>query len=137
MHILTSKRLLCPWRWFFTKLCSLPGADRIAIKTGAIVIANGEAISVLRAAGVPEEQLVPVAGGERMPLFTRKTRMAATNGEVDVAPGPPGAPPRPDHKFAVASVHVWPSLHCLMPGKSHAEIPEVMDTGKVRCSILP
>ncbi|KAF2650003.1 Metallo-hydrolase/oxidoreductase [Lophiostoma macrostomum CBS 122681] len=108
----------------------LPGADRIAINTGAIVIANGEAISVLRAAGVPEEQLVPVAGGERVPLFTRESRLEAKRGEVSVAPGPPGAPPRPDNKLAVASVHVWPSLHCLMPGKSHAEIPDVMDTGK-------
>jgi hypothetical protein len=38
---------------------------------------------------------------------------------------------RPEDRLAVASVHVWPSLHCLMPGKSHDEIPEVMDTGKV------
>ncbi|KAK3112405.1 hypothetical protein LTR53_011352 [Teratosphaeriaceae sp. CCFEE 6253] len=28
------------------------------------------------------------------------------------------------------SVHVWPSLHCLMPGLSHADVPEIMDTGK-------
>lgn len=28
------------------------------------------------------------------------------------------------------AVHVWPSLHCLMPGASHADIPQVMDTGK-------
>ncbi|GIZ45812.1 hypothetical protein CKM354_000896300 [Cercospora kikuchii] len=108
----------------------LPGADRIAIKTGAIVIANGEAINVLRNAGVPEEQLVPVAGGERVPLFTRKVRYAAKRGEVDVEPGPPGAPSSPHHKLAVAAVHIWPSLHCLMPGKSHADIPDVMDTGK-------
>jgi hypothetical protein len=47
---------------------SLPGADKIAIKTGAIVVGNGEAINVLRAAGVPEGQLVPVSGGERVPL---------------------------------------------------------------------
>lgn len=36
-------------------LGSLPGADRIAIRTGAIVIANGEAIHYLRKAGVLEE----------------------------------------------------------------------------------
>ncbi|KAF6784892.1 hypothetical protein CMUS01_16588, partial [Colletotrichum musicola] len=35
----------------------LPGADRIAKKTGATVIANGEAITLLRSAGVHESQL--------------------------------------------------------------------------------
>ena len=115
---------------------SLPGADRIAINTGAIVIANGEAINVLRQAGVPEDQLVPVSGGERIPLFTKETRLAAVEGTVELAPGPPGAPPRPAFELAAASVHVWPSLHCLMPGKSHADIPDVMDTGKVRCTSL-
>jgi hypothetical protein len=114
------------------RLCSLPGADRIAIKTGAVVVGNGEAINVLRAAGVPESQLVPVSGGERIPLFSSTLRQAAVRGEVECAPGPPGAPPVPDTRFAVASVHVWPSLHCLMPGSSHADVPDVMDTGKVR-----
>lgn len=33
---------------------SLPGSDPIAKKTGAIVIANGGAINLLRCAGVPE-----------------------------------------------------------------------------------
>ncbi|WPA99377.1 uncharacterized protein RHO25_003994 [Cercospora beticola] len=108
----------------------LPGADRIAINTGAIIIANGEAINVLRNAGVPEEQLVPVAGGERVPLFTRQVRDAAKRGEVYVEPGPPGAPSSPHYRLSVAAVHIWPSLHCLMPGKSHADIPDVMDTGK-------
>jgi hypothetical protein len=70
---------------------SLPGADRIAIKTGAHVIANGEAINDPRSAGVPEDQLIPVAGGERIPLFTLESRQAATRGEVDVTPGPPEA----------------------------------------------
>jgi hypothetical protein len=110
---------------------SLPGADRIAINTGAIVVGNGEAIKVLRAAGIPEHQLVPVSGGERVPLFPSTIRQAAALGEVDRAPGPPGAPPLPGTKHAVASVHIWPSLHCLMPGSSHADVPEVMDTGKV------
>ncbi|KAK1497077.1 hypothetical protein CTAM01_08089 [Colletotrichum tamarilloi] len=108
----------------------LPGADRIAIKTGAHVIANGEAINVLRSAGVPEDQLIPVSGGERIPLFPFKCRQAAARGEVDIAPGPPGAPPAPDARLAAASVHVWPSLHCLMPGGSHADVPAIMDTGK-------
>ena len=114
-----------------TLVCSLPGADRIAIKTGAVVIGNGEAINVLRAAGVAERQLVPVSGGERVPLFPSRLRRAAVLGEVDRAPGPPDAPPLPGTRHAVASVHVWPSLHCLMPGNSHADVPEVMDTGKV------
>ncbi|KAI5363916.1 hypothetical protein Slin15195_G095710 [Septoria linicola] len=104
--------------------------NRIAIKTGALVIANGEAINVLRSAGVPEQQLVPVSGGERVPLFARHVRDAAMRGEGELEPGPPGAPLNPSHKLAAASVHVWPSLHCLMPGESHADIPDVMDTGK-------
>ncbi|KAI8250281.1 2, 4-dichlorophenol 6-monooxygenase [Colletotrichum sp. SAR 10_98] len=108
----------------------LPGADKIAIKTGAHVIANGEAINVLRLAGVPEDQLIPVSGGERVPLFTLECRQAAARSEVDIAPGPPGAPAAPDAKLAAASVHVWPSLHCLMPGGSHADVPAIMDTGK-------
>lgn len=102
----------------------------MAIKTGAHVIANGEAINILRSAGVPEDQLIPVSGGERIPLFTHKCRQAAARGEVDIAPGPPGAPTRPDARLAAASVHVWPSLHCLLPGSSPADLPEIMDTGK-------
>ncbi|KAK0109973.1 hypothetical protein ONS95_002640 [Cadophora gregata] len=107
----------------------LPGADRIAIKTGAIVIANCEAISHLRAAGVPEAQLMPVAGGERIPLFTKGFRQAAAAGIIELQPGPPAAPPVPHHSLAAFSVHVWPSLHCLMPG-SHTDIPDVIDSGK-------
>ena len=99
------------------------------------MIANGEAINILRSMGVPEEQLMPVAGGERVPLFTREVRTAAAKGEVAIASGPPSAPRRPAEKLAVASVHVWPSLHCLMPGTSHADIPDEMDTGKVRIVI--
>lgn len=111
-------------------LSSLPGADRIALKTGAVVIANPEAINVLRQAGVAEAQLVPVAGGERIPLFTKKHREMALTGEIETAPGPPGKPATPHEALAVASVHVWPSLHCLMPGMSHADVPDIMDTGK-------
>lgn len=83
----------------------LPGCDRLAKQTGAIVIANGEAINVLREAGVPEQQLLPVAGGERIPLFTRATHQAAREGKVATAPGPPGAPARPDDSLAVMAVH--------------------------------
>ncbi|KAK5688093.1 hypothetical protein LTS10_000071 [Elasticomyces elasticus] len=109
---------------------SLPGADLIALKTGAIVIANGEAINVLRSAGVPDEQLVPVAGGERVPLFSQEVRNQADRGEGVLADGPPAAPRKPHHSRATMSVHVWPSLHCLMPGLVHADVPEIMDTGK-------
>ncbi|KAL2837589.1 hypothetical protein BJX68DRAFT_272984 [Aspergillus pseudodeflectus] len=109
----------------------LPGADRLALKTGAIVIGDYEAINVLQKAGVPDEQLLPVSGGERIPLFTREVRDAAARGEGRLLPSaPPGAPHQPDPSLAVCSVHVWPSLHCLMPG-THAQIPDIMDTGRV------
>ncbi|KAK1849350.1 putative FAD dependent oxidoreductase [Colletotrichum chrysophilum] len=107
----------------------LPGADRIAKKTGAIVIANGEAINLLRSAGVHEFQLFPVAGGERIPMFTKADRDAAVAGKIPLANGPPGAPARPHHSRAVMSVHVWPSLHALMPGSGHHDIPDEIDTG--------
>ncbi|KAK3638800.1 hypothetical protein LTR56_012907 [Elasticomyces elasticus] len=109
----------------------LPGCDRLAKRTGAVVVANGEAINVLREAGVPEDQLLPVAGGERIPLFAREDREAAQKGKGHVAPGPPGAPLLPDASLAVMAVHAWPSLHCLLPGTSHADIPDSMDTGTV------
>ncbi|USP74765.1 hypothetical protein yc1106_02039 [Curvularia clavata] len=105
----------------------LPGADRIAIKTGAIVIANGEAIQCLRNAGVPEEQLIPVAGGERIPLFTHAVRQRARQDPSLRAKGLPGAPIFPVHTLASLSVHVWPSLHCMMP-EDH---PQVIDTATV------
>lgn len=44
--------------------------------------------------------------------------------------GPPGAPPEPHHTLAVAEVHIWPSLHCLMPG-SHDMLPDTFDSGAV------
>ncbi|KAI5238530.1 hypothetical protein E4T42_08969 [Aureobasidium subglaciale] len=122
----------------------LPGCDRLAKQTGAIVIANGEAINTLREAGVSEDQLIPVAGGERIPLFTKATRLAALEDEVATAPRPPGAPRRPEDSLATMAVHAvsiprkscklnphksqWPSLHCMLPGKSHADIPDEMDT---------
>lgn len=112
---------------------SLPGADRLAKKTGAIIIANGEAITVMRAAGVPEAQLQPVAGGERIPLFTRAQRSdaiaaAATSATSVAGPPAPPQPPQPPPEAAVADVHVWPALHCLLPPGGHAALPEVLDT---------
>ena len=83
----------------------LPGCDRLAKQTGATVIANGEAINVLREAGVSEEQLLPVSGGERVPLFTREAREAARRGEGALAPGPPGAPLLPESILAAMAVH--------------------------------
>ncbi|KAH7142872.1 hypothetical protein B0J13DRAFT_608135 [Dactylonectria estremocensis] len=107
----------------------LPGADRLSIRTGAIVIGNCEAIRLLRDAGVPETQLLPVAGGERIPLFTRAIREQASNGTCLLAPGRPGAPPLPHSDLAALAVHVWPSLHGLLPDL--AEPPAVFDSGHV------
>lgn len=110
-------------------IVSLPGADRLALKTGAIVIANTEAISCLRRAGVPEAQLMAVAGGERVPLYNKDILAKAAAREIDLAPGPPTAPPRPHVRYAAMAVHVWPSLHSLMPGNTHHDLPDVFDTG--------
>ncbi|MEJ2889659.1 MBL fold metallo-hydrolase [Actinomycetospora aeridis] len=44
------------------------GAERIAVRTGATVVGSYESVRVLAAAGVPEEQLMAVAGGERVAL---------------------------------------------------------------------
>jgi L-ascorbate metabolism protein UlaG (beta-lactamase superfamily) len=40
------------------------GADAIALRTGATVIASPESVRCLRARGVPEQQLLTVTGGE-------------------------------------------------------------------------
>lgn len=110
-----------------TREYSLPGTDRLAIATGAIVVANCEAINLLRLAGVPEEQLLPVQGGERLPLFTKEVRERAKRGELALAGFPPGRPPYPHHSLAALSVHVWPSLHAFLPHPT----PEVIDSGTV------
>ncbi|KAL2832204.1 hypothetical protein BJY01DRAFT_254023 [Aspergillus pseudoustus] len=90
----------------------LPGADRIAKKTGAIIYANCEAINVMRLAGVPEQQLFPVQGGERVPLYTRDQR----------------ALPEAERPAPACSVHIWPSLHCFGPPGEHRHFPDVIDT---------
>lgn len=46
----------------------LYGAERIAVRTGARVIGSYETVRVLAAAGVPDDQLLPVSGGERIEL---------------------------------------------------------------------
>jgi hypothetical protein len=46
----------------------LYGAERIAVRTGAKVVGSYESIRILAEAGVPERQLIPVAGGERIEL---------------------------------------------------------------------
>ncbi|KAF0637908.1 hypothetical protein FPSE5266_03750 [Fusarium pseudograminearum] len=106
----------------------LPGADQLALRTGATVIANCEAINRLRDAGVPETQLIPVSGGERVPLFTKDILNKAVEGTIDQAPAPPGAPHRPHVKYATMAVHVWPSLHSLIPGVTPHDLPEHFDT---------
>ncbi|KAH7187984.1 hypothetical protein DER44DRAFT_852964 [Fusarium oxysporum] len=103
----------------------LPGADVIAKRTGAIIVANGEAINIMREAGVPEKQLLPVGGGERIPLFTKELHDKAAQSLVELEQRPPGAPKSPHPSLAVAAVHVWPSLHAFLP-EDH---PEIMDTG--------
>jgi L-ascorbate metabolism protein UlaG (beta-lactamase superfamily) len=44
------------------------GAERIAARTGATVVGSYESVRVLAAAGVPEEQMIPVSGGEHIVL---------------------------------------------------------------------
>ncbi len=46
----------------------LYGAERIAKATGATIIGSYESIRIMAAQGVPEEQLMPVAGGEKIQL---------------------------------------------------------------------
>ncbi|KAG8357867.1 hypothetical protein FVEN_g4350 [Fusarium venenatum] len=108
----------------------LPGADQLALRTGATVIANCEAINCLRDAGVPETQLIPVSGGERVPLFTKDILKQAAEGTIDRAPAPPTAPYRPHVKYAALAVHVWPSLHSLIPGVTSHDLPEHFDTAQ-------
>ena len=49
------------------------GADQIALKTGASVIGSYETVRILSDLGVPDAQLLPVAGGERIQLATDLT----------------------------------------------------------------
>ncbi|RKK30840.1 hypothetical protein BFJ69_g18815, partial [Fusarium oxysporum] len=79
----------------------------------------------MREAGVPEKQLLPVGGGERIPLFTKELHDKAAQSLVELEQRPPGAPKSPHPSLAVAAVHVWPSLHTFLP-EDH---PEIMDTG--------
>jgi L-ascorbate metabolism protein UlaG (beta-lactamase superfamily) len=44
------------------------GAERIAVRTGATVVGSYESVRILARLGVPEEQLLAVAGGERVAL---------------------------------------------------------------------
>ncbi|KAH6842259.1 hypothetical protein B0I37DRAFT_381528 [Chaetomium sp. MPI-CAGE-AT-0009] len=117
----------------------LPGADRLARRCGSIIIGNGEAINVMRSAGVPEDQLIPVSGGERIPLFTaaqRRTAVEKAKAMMTVA-GPqqggqgPKGPAQPDPSTAPITLHAWPSLHCLMPAGNHDTFPDVLDSGTV------
>lgn len=44
------------------------GAERIARRTGATIVGSYETVRVMQAQGVPQAQLLPVAGGERVRL---------------------------------------------------------------------
>jgi L-ascorbate metabolism protein UlaG (beta-lactamase superfamily) len=44
------------------------GAERIARRTGARIIGSYETVRVMEQAGVPVDQMIPVAGGERIDL---------------------------------------------------------------------
>ncbi|KAJ9419777.1 hypothetical protein QL093DRAFT_2565743 [Fusarium oxysporum] len=94
----------------------LPGSDQLALRTGATVIANCEAV------------INPVSGGERVPLFTKDILTQAAQGTIDRAPAPPTAPHRPHFKYATLAVHIWPSLHSLIPGITPHDLPEHFDT---------
>lgn len=86
----------------------------------------------MRGAGVPEHQLMPVSGGERIPLFTKAQRDAAAS-EAASNPQPelPGAPPQPNASTAPILIHAWPSLHCLLPDGDVRSFPESLDSGTV------
>jgi hypothetical protein len=79
----------------------------------------------MRAAGVPEPQLMAVAGGERIPLFARIQREKAK-----AADGSPGVTTSNSDE-AVITVHAWPSLHAVMPPGDHRSFPEVIDFSTV------
>lgn len=82
----------------------------------------------MRDAEVSEEQLIPVAGGERLPLFPKDVWIQTSEGTCPLQPSFPGAPPQPHHSMATMAVDIWPSLHRL----AAADHPDVMDTGMVR-----
>jgi L-ascorbate metabolism protein UlaG (beta-lactamase superfamily) len=44
------------------------GADRIALRTGATIVGSYETVRVMSSLGVPESQLIPVSGSERIRL---------------------------------------------------------------------
>ncbi|KAI9009082.1 hypothetical protein DFJ74DRAFT_772697 [Hyaloraphidium curvatum] len=46
----------------------LYGAERIAQRTGATIIGSYESCRVMRTCGIPDKQLIPVGGGERIQL---------------------------------------------------------------------
>lgn len=88
----------------------------------------------MRGAGVPENQLIAISGGERIPLFTRAIRDKVTKSAPSMGqgstPGPAG-PPQPDAEDAVVTLHAWPSLHCLMPLGPGGDHLEFIDTGAI------
>jgi L-ascorbate metabolism protein UlaG (beta-lactamase superfamily) len=51
----------------------LYGAERIAKRTGAVVVGSYETVRILQTQGVPDTQLMPVAGGETVRLAADAT----------------------------------------------------------------
>ena len=85
-------------------------------------------------AGVPDNQLLAVSGGERISLFTAAQRKKSIDNAPPPCPGPPQGPPGlpvPPLSEAVITVHARPALHALMPPGDHRDLPETMDTGVV------
>lgn len=72
---------------------------------------------------------MPVSGGERIPLFTKTQRDEAASKQQ---PGHPG-PPQLDPSIAPITIHVWPSLHALLPDTEGGlgSFPESYDSGTV------
>ncbi|MCP4223667.1 MAG: MBL fold metallo-hydrolase [Actinomycetia bacterium] len=71
----------------------LYGAERIAINTGATIIGSYETVRIMEAQGVPLDQLICVAGGERIDLgggafvsvFPSQHSCVWTHGKMDQA----------------------------------------------------
>lgn len=129
-HSMASIRSLAGINCADEPACSIAGANEVARRTGATVISNGTVVQLLREAGVPERQLCPVSGGERVPLFTAEQRRKAGEdaGTSGLLP-PAGVPGLPNPELAPISLHVWPSCHCFnLPGDP-SQMPEEIDSG--------
>jgi L-ascorbate metabolism protein UlaG (beta-lactamase superfamily) len=80
------------------------GAERIARRTGATLVGSYESVRIMAEQGVPERQLMPVAGGERVQLSDR------------------------------LSVSVFPSLHSCIWSQARFEQPDEVCLGDLGLS---